>query len=102
MLAHANSKFSDDDDACMHAFDMPILHAHDLTVLICAQVENTLSKIASNIHSWQKLEKADENQMEAKARLYKKAKVCIHTSPCFFLSSAKSPCCCEQELFQQD
>lgn len=38
------------------------------------QVEQTLSKIASNIHSWKNLEAHDETDERAKARLYKKAK----------------------------
>lgn len=38
------------------------------------QVEQTLSKIAANIHSWKQLQTTDKADMQAKARLYKKAK----------------------------
>eukprot|EP00287_Rhodomonas_sp_CCMP768_P007101 CAMPEP_0196729806 /NCGR_PEP_ID=MMETSP1091-20130531/10063_1 /TAXON_ID=302021 /ORGANISM="Rhodomonas sp., Strain CCMP768" /LENGTH=605 /DNA_ID=CAMNT_0042072725 /DNA_START=13 /DNA_END=1830 /DNA_ORIENTATION=+ len=39
-----------------------------------AEVEETLSKIAANIHTWKDLEQADEKDMAKKAALYKKAR----------------------------
>ena len=39
-----------------------------------SQVEATLSKIASNIHTWKDLKRADEKDVEKRAKLYKAAR----------------------------
>jgi len=39
-----------------------------------SQVEQTLSKIASNIHTWKDLRRADEKDVEKRAKLYKAAR----------------------------
>ena len=55
-----------------------------------SQVEATLSKIASNIHTWKDLRRADEKDVEKRAKLYKAARKVVAQRSISLASDADS------------
>lgn len=55
-----------------------------------SQVEATLSKIASNIHTWKDLRRADEKDVEKRAKLYKAARKVVAERSISLASGADS------------
>eukprot|EP00802_Teleaulax_amphioxeia_P005744 Tamp_05748.p1 GENE.Tamp_05748~~Tamp_05748.p1 ORF type:complete len:662 (-),score=271.83 Tamp_05748:467-2452(-) len=55
-----------------------------------SQVEATLSKIASNIHTWKDLRRADEKDVEKRAKLYKAAQKVVASRSITLAASGKS------------